>query len=87
VDTRNRARFVELQIGDGSGLYGRDAVGGAINIISPGPFASGPNDTHAAVKFPYGNLQSPVGTSVSSARGLALWSLQQRLHCPLRHPP
>lgn len=61
---------VELQTGGGSGLYGSDALGGAINIVLPQPFDSGANATHAAVDFSYGNLNSPNGSaSVSSARG------------------
>jgi len=61
---------VELQTGGGSGLYGSDAMGGAINILSPRPFASSSNAQHAELDFSYGNLRTPSGfASVSATRG------------------
>jgi outer membrane receptor protein involved in Fe transport len=69
---------VELLTGGGSGIYGSDAIGGAINIISPSSFASTTDATHAALDFSYGNLNSPGGSaSVSTKRGL--WAASSSL--------
>jgi outer membrane receptor protein involved in Fe transport len=61
---------VELQTGGGSGLYGCDAIGGAINIVSPHPFDLASDTSHATVDFSYGNLHTPSGSAtLSTHRG------------------
>ena len=61
---------VELQTGGGSGMYGSDAMGGAINIVSPRRFVSTSNAEHAELDFSYGNLLAPSGfASISATRG------------------
>ncbi|HVJ06379.1 MAG TPA: TonB-dependent receptor [Candidatus Saccharimonadales bacterium] len=61
---------IELQTGGGSGLYGSDAIGGAISIVSPRAFAAHLHPTHGEVDFSYGNLNTPSGSgSISTTRG------------------
>ncbi len=62
---------IELQTGGGSGLYGSDAIGGAISIVSRRPFAGASDTAHEAVDFSYGNLHTPNGSgSISVTRGV-----------------
>jgi outer membrane receptor protein involved in Fe transport len=57
-----------LQTGGGSGLYGSDAIGGSINIVSPDAFRPWSEAMHETVDFSYGNLHTPSGSATLSAR-------------------
>jgi outer membrane receptor protein involved in Fe transport len=64
---------VDLQTGGGSGLYGSDAIGGAIDIISSQPFTTPPNLVHTSIDFSYGNLHTQNGSATASA-ALGKWA-------------